>query len=163
MKTKTKILILFVLMLMFIMIPTKVSAAETLDIKVVGTYNYTKAQEVLDLLNEYRTENGLGTLTMDEELLNAAMIRSGEICIYFSHTRPNGSECFSVLHEKGISYSAAGENIAGNSSLSKAVEAWMGSENHKINILSENFNYTGIAIAESETYGKIFVQVFVQK
>ena len=139
MKTKTKILILFVLMLMFIMIPTKVSAAETLDIKVVGTYNYTKAQEVLDLLNEYRTENGLGTLTMDEELLNAAMIRSGEICIYLSHTRPNGTDCFTASDKM------SGENIAGGQrSASSVMGSWKESPGHNSNMLDENFKSVGI-------------------
>jgi uncharacterized protein YkwD len=62
-----------------------------------------------------------------------------------------------------ISYIDLGENIAGNKNLAGAVEAWMNSENHKSNILSSEFNYTGVAIVESQTYGKIFVEIFAKK
>ena len=58
---------------------------------------------------------------------------------------------------------SSGENIAGNKNLAGAVEAWMNSENHKANILNEKYNYTGVAIIQSKTYGKIFVQVFAEK
>lgn len=38
----------------------------------------------------------------------------------------------------------------------------MNSDNHKANILSEKYNYTGVAVVDSKDYGKVFVQVFVQ-
>ena len=48
-----------------------------------------------------------------------------------------------------ISYKVAGENIAGNSSNSGAVNAWMNSSGHKANILNSSFNYTlNIAISQ---------------
>ena len=68
-----------------------------------------------------------------------------------------------MLNSFGVTFTKIEENIAGNQNLSGAVEAWMNSENHKSNILDSEFNYTGIAIAESSTYGKIFVEVFVKK
>lgn len=68
-----------------------------------------------------------------------------------------------MLNSFGVTFTKVEENIAGNQNLSGAIEAWMNSENHKSNILDGEFNYTGIAIAESSTYGKIFVQVFVKK
>ena len=122
-------------------------------------------QEFLDLINANREANGLQALEIDSEVQNVARLKAEDLVQnnYFAHNSETYGDIQNMLTTFGVSYSSAGENIAGNSSLSKAVEAWMGSENHKINILSENFNYTGIAIAESETYGKIFVQVFVQK
>ena len=68
-----------------------------------------------------------------------------------------------MLKSFGLTFTKVEENIAGNQNLSGAVEAWMNSENHKLNILDSEVNYTGIAIAESNTYGKIFVEVFVKK
>ena len=68
-----------------------------------------------------------------------------------------------MLNSFGVAYTSVEENIAGNQNLSGAVDAWMNSENHKLNILDGEFNYTGIAVAESSTYGKIFVEVFVKK
>ena len=122
-------------------------------------------QEFLDLINANREANGLQALEIDSEVQNVARLKAEDLVQnnYFAHNSETYGDIQNMLTTFGVSYSSAGENIAGNSSLSKAVEAWMGSENHKINSLSENFNYTGISIAERETYGKIFVQVFVQK
>ena len=60
-----------------------------------------------------------------------------------------------------ISYKTAGENIAGNSKNSGAVNAWMNSEGHKANILNNSYNYTGIGVVNSPKYGKIYVQMFM--
>ena len=122
-------------------------------------------QEFLDLINANREANGLQALEIDSEVQNVARLKAEDLVQnnYFAHNSETYGDIQNMLTTFGVSYSSAGENIAGNSSLSKAVEAWMNSENHKVNILSESYNYTGIAIAESETYGKIFVEVFVQK
>lgn len=70
-----------------------------------------------------------------------------------------------LLSEKSfkISYKTAGENIAANASNSAAVNAWMNSSGHKANILSGNYNYTGIGVVNSPRYGKIYVQMFIGK
>ena len=68
-----------------------------------------------------------------------------------------------MLKSFKVSYKSAAENIAGNSSNSGAVTAWMNSSGHKANILSSNFNYTGIGVVSSQKYGKIFVQIFIGK
>lgn len=122
-------------------------------------------QEFLDLINANREANGLEPLQVDGEVQNVARLKADDLVNnnYFAHNSETYGDIQNMLNTFGVTYSSAGENIAGNSSLAKAVEAWMNSENHKINILSESYNYTGVAIAESETYGKIFVQVFIQK
>ena len=56
-----------------------------------------------------------------------------------------------------------GENIAGNSTNSGAVNVWMNSSGHKANILNSSFNYTGIGVVSSPKYGKIYVQMFIGK
>ena len=70
---------------------------------------------------------------------------------------------FEMIKSFGITYKAAGENIAGNSSNTGAVKAWMNSEGHKANILSNNYNYTGVAVVKSPVYGKVYVQMFMGK
>lgn len=122
-------------------------------------------QEFLDLINANREANGLEDLQIDNEVQNVARLKAEDLVNnnYFAHDSETYGDIQNMLNTFEISYSQAGENIAGNSSLAKAVEAWMNSENHKVNILSESYNYTGVAVVESETYGKIFVQVFVQK
>ena len=68
-----------------------------------------------------------------------------------------------MMKNFGITYKTAGENIAGNSSNSGAVTAWMNSSGHKANILNSSFNYTGVGVVSSSRYGKVFVQMFVGK
>ena len=81
---------------------------------------------------------------------------------YFSHTSPIYGSPFDMMKKFGISYKTA-ENIAGNSSNSGAVNAWMNSEGHRANILNSSFIYTGIGVVKSPKYGKIYVKMFIGK
>jgi len=80
---------------------------------------------------------------------------------YFSHESETYGGPFDMMKNFGISYKTAGENIAGNSSNSGAVNAWMNSAGHKANILNSNFTYTGIGVVKGSPYGKIYVQMFI--
>lgn len=121
--------------------------------------------EVFNLINAQRTKNGLTALKSDAEVLRVARIKAQEMVDknYFSHTSPTYGSPFEMLKSFKISYKSAGENIAGNSSNSGAVNAWMNSSGHRANILNSSFNYTGIGVVKSPTYGKIYVQMFIGK
>ena len=67
------------------------ASEELVNIDVEGTENQDYAWEVLDLVNEEREKEGVGPLTMDQELMDAAMLRAAETQLYFSHTRPDGT------------------------------------------------------------------------
>ena len=120
-------------------------------------------KEVFDLINEQRINNGLQALKIDEEVQRVARIKAQDMVNnnYFSHTSPTYGSPFDMLNSFKISYKTAGENIAGNSSNSSAVTAWMNSAGHKANILNGNFNYTGIGVVNGSKYGKIYVQMFI--
>ena len=122
-------------------------------------------KEVFDLINKQRVNNGLQALKVDNEVQRVARIKAQDMTSnnYFSHTSPTYGSPFDMLNSFKISYKTAGENIAGNSSNSGAVEAWMNSPGHKANILNETFNYTGIGVVSSSKYGKIYVQMFIGK
>ena len=114
------------------------SATGTLNIS--GTQNYTYASQVITLLNEQRVNNGLSPLTADSTLTAAAMQRAAETVIYFSHTRPNGSRCFTAF-DGGW----RGENIAaGQADPDEVITGWMNSTGHRENILKAN--YTGVGV-----------------
>ena len=105
------------------------------------------AQEVVRLVNIERERAGLAPLTMDATLSAAAQVRAQEIDVSFSHTRPDGTSCFTVLKEFGIGYRACGENIAkGSPSPARVVEGWMNSAGHRVNILNENFTTIGVGV-----------------
>lgn len=121
--------------------------------------------EVFNLINEQRTKNGLSALKIDSEVQNVARIKAKDMVNnnYFSHTSPTYGSPFDMLNSFKVSYKTAGENIAGNSSNSAAVTAWMNSSGHKANILNSSFNYTGIGVVNGSKYGKIYVQMFIGK
>lgn len=103
--------------------------------------------EVYEITNNYRSLVGVPSLTLDFSLVEAANIRAKELSDSFSHTRPNGSSCFTVLSELGISYGTAGENIAaGYSSSQSVMEGWRSSSGHYQNIISSKFKKIGIGV-----------------
>ena len=103
--------------------------------------------EVYEITNNYRSLVGVSSLTLDSSLVEAANIRVKELSDSFSHTRPNGSSCFTVLSELGISYGTAGENIAaGYSSSQSVMEGWRSSSGHYQNIISSKFKKIGIGV-----------------
>ena len=120
-------------------------------------------KEVFNLINQQRTNNGLSALKEDNEVQRVARIKAEDMVTnnYFSHTSPTYGSPFDMLKSFKISYKSAGENIAGNSSNSAAVTAWMNSSGHRANILNSSFNYTGIGVVSSPKYGKIYVQMFI--
>ena len=103
--------------------------------------------EVYEITNNYRSLVGVSSLTLDSSLVKAASIRAKELSDSFSHTRPKGSSCFTVLSELGISYGTAGENIAaGYSSPQSVMEGWRSSSGHYQNIISSKFKKIGIGV-----------------
>ena len=128
-----------------------------------------KVQKVFELTNKFRTGNEafylnqdnttttslvgkLGTLTLDEDLCKAAQIRANEIVNKFSHTRPNGKDCFTVLDDLSITCFAKGENIAAGSSTGEGTfNQWKednkdyNGQGHRRNMLGSNFTKIGIA------------------
>ena len=103
--------------------------------------------EVYEITNNYRSLVGVSSLTLDSSLVEAASIRAKELSDSFSHTRPNGSSCFTVLSDLGISYGTAGENIAaGYSSSQSVMEGWRSSSGHYQNIISSKFKKIGIGV-----------------
>lgn len=122
-------------------------------------------QIFFNLINNKRIANNLPEFELDETLLNLARLKANDIVEnkYFSHTSPKYGSLFEMLVNNNISYSKASENIARNLNADSAVESLMNSASHKNNILSEDFNYTGIGVVNSVDYGKVFVEVFVAK
>ncbi len=133
-----------------------------------GTNNSTLSSdelEVFNLINQQRASNGLAALKIDNEVQNVAKIKAKDMVQnnYFSHDSPIYGTPFNMLNSFKVSYKSAGENIAGNSSNKAAVTAWMNSSGHRANILNSSYNYTGIGVVSSKTYGKIYVQMFIGK
>lgn len=127
------------------------------------TYLNIDEQKTLELINEYRNKNGLESLKPLSNLQIVSKMKADDLenGDYFSHTSPNLGTPFQMLERNSIKYKIAGENLAGITTPERAVEEWIKSKSHRENILEKKFKYTGISVIESETYGKIFVQLFI--
>lgn len=134
-------------------------------IEEVGINMTDDEKKILTLINNEREKNNLEKLEIDKNLQNIARLKAEDIVKnnYFSHVSPTYGTPFEMLRNNNIQYKTASENIAGNNSLEDAVSSWMSSESHKRNILSNHYNYTGIAVVNSIAYGKIIVQFFIGK
>lgn len=120
------------------------------------------AERVVELVNIERANYGLGSLSINYSAQAAAYNRAVETVSSFSHTRPNGTSCFTALDEVGVSYYTAGENIAAGQGTPEAVvEAWMNSEGHRANILYPGFTSIGVGFYyDSSAYYKYYWSQF---
>lgn len=122
-----------------------------------GEENYYEAYNVLDTLNQTREAVGKSALKMDESLLNTAMTRAAELSMFYSHIRPDGSDCYYLFRSSGTS----GENIAVGYRTSEAVmEAWNNSPGHYANIISDHFTSVGIGCFVDSNGTKYWAQCF---
>ena len=121
-------------------------------------FPFTKYEwEVLKLTNKKRAAAGVEPLTGFSRIQQACDIRAEELVKRFSHTRPDGSSCFTVLKELGLTYWYAGENIAsGYKTPAAVVGGWMDSQGHRENMLNPDFAHMGVG-----EYNKNWVQLFV--
>lgn len=107
--------------------------------------------------NQERVKAGLQELKESEFLDEAAKLKVQDMAgkNYFAHTSPEGTDPWHWLEEVGYQYKYAGENLAMNfSSASSAHRAWMKSQSHKENILSDHYTEIGVAVAEGMIDGK---------
>lgn len=118
--------------------------------------------EMLKLVNQERTSQGLPPLKMDDDLRQLARNHGKDMFLrgYFSHYTPEGLSPFDRMKNAGIVYIYAGENLALAPDVEKAEVGLMDSPGHRENILNPNFNQIGIGVIDGDIYGKMFVQEF---
>ena len=137
-------------------------AAQTTPAKAeTNTVSEFEAQ-VVELTNAERAKYGLAPLEAYQPVMATAHAKSEDMSKnnYFSHTSPTYGSPFDQMRAAGISYRAAGENIAqGQRTPAEVVQAWMNSEGHRANILNASFTHIGVGYVASGNY---WTQQFVQ-
>ncbi len=129
----------------------------------------SEEQSFLVLINNYRQQNGLGSLTNCTSLSRAAQGHSEDMWDqdYFSHTGLNNStpwdRACDACYSLGCGPSTAmAENIAaGNSDAQSTFTQWQNSPGHNANMLGSSFTMIGIGRATGGgTYGVYWTNVF---
>ncbi|MGE7760069.1 CAP domain-containing protein [Peribacillus sp. NPDC097895] len=123
-------------------------------------------QQILRLVNEERSKQGLPSLEMDSAISHVAILKSEDMRDnnYFNHTSPRYGSPFEMMKSFGVSYNYAGENIAaGQPSAEAVMSSWMNSPGHKANILNKNYSKIGIGHATGGKYSHYWTQQFIGK
>ncbi|RHW40040.1 hypothetical protein D1B33_04105 [Lysinibacillus yapensis] len=123
--------------------------------QVKTEYSSSFEMEVVEYTNSQRKKYGLSPLKVHEEVMNSAQIKSDDMSKnnYFEHKSPTYGSPFDLMNSLGISYQAAGENIAmGQTTPKEVVQAWMDSEGHRANILNPAYTHIGVGYAAEGNY-----------
>lgn len=117
---------------------------------------------MLALVNEERAKQGLKPLVADPELTQVARQHSADMFArgYFSHYSPEGKSPFDRMHDAGVKYSTAGENLALAPTLTIAHNGLMNSPGHRANILRPQFGRVGIGVMDGGSKGLMISQEF---
>ena len=131
------------------------------------TYSQSDARSMLKMINDFRADKdawiyqssgekitvaGLSPLSYDYTLERIAMQRAAELAICYSHSRPDGTNCFTAFPANN-GYRKKGENVsAGIHSAEQTFTDWKedGASNydgqaHRRSMLSGEFNAVGIS------------------
>ena len=122
---------------------------------VLGYATDISINELLQDTNDQRSANGLGGLSLNEKLDNAAQAKANDMAArnYWAHNTPEGNPPWVFITNAGYSYQTAGENLAyGFDSSGNAVAGWMASPGHKANILNTTYTEVGFGFANASDY-----------
>ena len=129
---------------------------------VLGISSNVSQDQLLIITNEYRQQNGLPALSLNQELSQAAQGKASDMFAknYWAHVSPDGTTPWIFIKSAGYVYVYAGENLArGYNSAQDVVAAWMASPEHKQNMLSSNYQNVGFAVETGNLTGEDTVLV----
>lgn len=136
------------------------------------TLNPDYENQILNLINKARADNGLGPVTRDSELDAAALEHSLDMACnnFISHTGSDGSLWYQRTAKHGFANSnSARENIYTGSpdfggDAAGAFTWWMNSKIHRDNILYDSVTEVGISYVycANATYGGLYTLVLAR-
>ncbi|MCR3757750.1 CAP domain-containing protein [Clostridium felsineum] len=170
MKKKWLVLVaIFISVLMFsgnVRMKAETTAYSNQNFSMAISNLQNEENQVIKLVNIQRAKYGLAPLKANIQLMNVARIKSRDMLTknYFSHMSPTFGSTFSLLTRYGLSYAAAGENIAyGYTNAGSVMNGWMNSPGHRANILGKSYREIGVGAVKSSS-GKIYwTQVFIKR
>lgn len=138
----------------------KLLSSEELDRDLLSIVEKGKEQQIFDMTNVIRIRNGLTPVEWDQATADVAYSHSKEMHDekYFSHVSPNHGDLTNRLLNGGVTFLAAGENIAARYvDAISVVEGWQNSEGHRTTLLHKEFTHLGVGV-----YGDYYTQNFIK-
>ena len=134
---------------------TESPAADVYDISDYCAGSFENA--VTASINAYREEAGFAPLTLNGQLCGIASVRAYEVCVSWSHSRPNGGAWYSVLSDYGFGYGSAAEELARSAGYDadSVVGKWIGNESAAADLLDEAYTTIGVGIYDDD--GTVYI------
>ena len=144
-------LILTLTSIMVIPVSAEADGDTIITVPITVQEEYSMANEFFQIMNQKRAEAGLPEYKLDAGLMDMAMTRAAQLCIYFDHASltsdPRKHDALGDL-QNGTPIEQAlrvVENIAdGTGDAASTYNAWYSSYGHKLALISEKFYYCGI-------------------
>ncbi len=133
--------------------------------QILGAVTFS-ADQIIELTNVKRGENGAGKVSFNPLLAQAAAAKAQNMLAenYWAHYSPSGKSPWSFMNSVGYKYVYAGENLARDfGDAQSVINAWMNSPSHKSNLLDKNFKEIGVAVVSGKLTGQegiLVVQMF---
>ncbi len=129
--------------------PSAAQAACTdADLALTASNSAKVESAALCLINEKRAKVGAPALKANGKLRKAATRHVGDMLAhdFFDHTGSDGSSPFQRMTAAGYKWKVAAENLAiSYPTATKLVAGWMGSSQHKQNMLNKRYADAGLA------------------
>jgi len=107
-------------------------------------------QPAVASVNQYRAQSGLGAVSVDQRLTNAAQSHANDMAAraVMTHTGAGGTSAGDRINAAGYGWTTWAENVAaGQTTPGEVMSAWMNSAGHRANILNGNMINIGVAAA----------------
>jgi uncharacterized protein YkwD len=132
-----------------------VSAVSSMPVSAVSDDEAAKRRESVEIFcsmcNDVRVAQGMQELYIAPVLVDYAQVRADELTTLFSHDRPDGSKCFSIMKNDNFFYNTAAENIAaGGVCAEDTFWQFMDSTGHRKNIMNESMTHIGIGYVHDD-------------
>lgn len=143
-----------------------VSLSDTKLGHILGYASDITIDKVVAYTNEERAKSGLGPVTYNPVLSDAARRKAADMfsAQYWAHTSPSGKEPWDFMREARYTYRVAGENLARDfMDTPSMISAWMASPTHRANIMNPRYSDIGIAVVNGTLHGTettLVVQMF---
>lgn len=141
--------------------PNLIYPNQVINIPAKDTQALSYEQQVIDLVNQIRQQNGLSPLKANWELSRVARYKSQDMRDnrYFAHNSPTYGSPSNMIKNFGIASRRSGENIAkGYSTPQRVVDGWMNSSGHRANILNASYTQIGVGyVADGHYWTQMFI------
>ncbi len=133
---------------------------------ILGYATSISSTDIIQLSNIQRHNHGLSELRQNSQLARAAQEKARDMFArgYWAHNAPDGTQPWYFITNTGYNYLQAGENLARDfNNAPDVVTAWMNSDSHRKNLLSQNYHDIGVAVVNGELNGvstTLVVQMF---